>query len=122
MHTVIAVMVMFLAVASSQDRPGKRFRVEELDHPYVMAKRHATFFAGISRSTPTCGWLKNFHDTTCFYCVDEVCDSIIRDDKLFLHHETDGPGCTNELRVLTHKHEKGVCGPWIDRIAMILPQ
>lgn len=115
-------MLIMVAVVSCQDKPAKRLQALELDHPYVLSRRHATFFAGISRSKSTCGWLRDYHDTACFYCVDEICDSIDRDDTIFLHHEVDGTGCTNELRVLTRNHEGGMCGPWISRIAMILPQ
>lgn len=119
---VIIAACMLIAAVSCQDRPAKRFQIQELDHPYVLSRRHATFFAGISRSAATCGWLKDYHETACFYCVDEICDSLNKDDILFLHHEIDGPGCTNEMRVLTRNHEGGACGTWISRIAMITPE
>lgn len=106
-------------------RPAKRIQIQLLDHPLVLAQiRRATFFAAVSPSDETCGWLRNFHNPVCFYCMgDAMCDSILRDDIIYFHHkQAADAGCTNKMRVLTRKVEEGECAPWIQRITMIMPQ
>lgn len=118
-----SVIILFLVIAVSTVYGSgdfqSRLEVQELDHPYVLAHRHATFFASVSRPSPTCGWLRDYSDVACFYCVGAICDTLQVDDTLVLTHEDDVDGCANRLRILTNKRENGMCGPWIDRIGMI---
>lgn len=118
-YSVIFAAIVLITTVSSQ-----AITVRNLDHQRVLAApRRATFLAGASQYSSTCGWLNDFHTPVCFYCVgDEICDSIRRDDTLELHHVKAGDeGCNNDLRVLTNLAEFGECAPWFQRVGMLIP-
>lgn len=122
---IFALIAAVVVVAAEEERRFSNhmsFNAEELDHPYVLSYRHATFFAGMSASSPACGWLADYTNTACFYCVGAICDAIERDEEIHIHHTDDDPVCVNKLRVLTQNRDNGMCGPWIPRIAMIVPR
>jgi len=111
---------LFDATVAGEERVvALRLEMEELDHLAVISQKHMTFLAAIAKNDATCGWLEDYYHPACFYCIGPTCDSIERDDPLYMHWEHDDVGCFNKMRVLTNRNDNGECGPWIDRIAMI---
>lgn len=113
-----AITLMMCAALTYATNTPIHLDAQELDHPYVVARTHGTFFASQPQHVDSCGWLQSTFELVCFYCVDEACDRLSRDDTMLVNYATDASDCVNQMTILTRPKMGGECG--MMKTAMIL--